>query len=51
MTKPEAAPNVATRAARWTLPAPMFWLTSVETDIERPIAGIVTNCKMFEPTP
>ena len=39
------------RDARWILPAPMFWPTRVETAIDKPIAGIVTTCKMLDPTP
>src|ERR1017187_6529733 len=50
-TKPQRAPKTVTRAARFMLPAPMFWPTKVETAIDRPMAGIVTTCKIFDPTP
>ena len=51
MTKPSTVPSQVMRDARSMLPAPMFWPTSVETAIDRPIAGIVTTCRIVEPTP
>ena len=31
--------------------APMFWPTRVEIAIDRPMAGTMTTCRMFDPTP
>ena len=49
--KPISAPSRPIAAARSMLRAPMFWPTRVEIAIDSPIAGIMTTCSTFEPTP